>query len=97
MNRPKIFQVIPTKNYLVYVFFENGIIKLYDAKKLIEIGGIYDILKDIDFFINRCTIINGSLAWDVDGNRSVDKCIDVCPDTIYNNCKTIKESDIQIA
>ena len=97
MIRPKIFQVIPTKNYTVYVFFEDGKIKLYDAKKLIQTGGIYDVLKDIDFFINRCTIINGTLAWDVDGKRSTDKCIDICPDTIYDYCENVKESDVKIA
>ena len=97
MNRPQIYQVIPTNNYTVYVFFDDGKIKLYDAKKLIEIGGIYEILKDKNFFINRCTIINNTLAWDVDGNRSADKCIDICPDTIYDECVTVKESDIKIA
>ena len=73
-----------------------GKIKLYDAKKIIDIGGIYDILKDIDFFITRCTIINGTLAWDVDGKRIPDKCIDICPDTIYDYCENVKESDIKI-
>lgn len=97
MHRPKIFQVIPTKDYTVYVFFDDGKIKLYNAKKLIEKGGIYEILKDIDFFVSRCTILNNSLAWDIDGNRNPEKCIDICPDTIYDNCETVTESDIKIA
>ena len=31
MDRPALFQVIPTDNYKVYLYYDNGEIKLYDC------------------------------------------------------------------
>lgn len=91
---PNIVQVKPTTRYTVYVFFDNGIIKEYSLKNDIEEGGIFEKLKDINFFIERCTIINNTLAWDITGNRDADKCIDICPDTIYEDGIIVKEGEI---
>jgi len=92
MLRPKIFQVVPTREYEVYVYFDDGKIKLYDAKPLLARGGIFNVLKDINFFMERCTIMNGTLAWDLSGNRDRGNCIDICPDTIYDLGVDVKES-----
>lgn len=96
MIRPKIFQVIPTDDYKVFVYFDDGKIKLYDAKPMIDKGGIFEKIKDKDAFKNKCTILNGTLAWDISGNRNVYECIDICPDTIYYYCKDAKEEDIPL-
>ncbi len=92
--KPNIIQVKPTKEYIVYVFFDNGIIKAYSLKEDIEAGGIFDKIKDVDIFINRCTIMNGTLAWDISGDRDTTKCIDICPDTIYEDGVTVKDVDV---
>lgn len=94
MIRPTIYQVIPTDDFKVYVCFDDGIIKMYDAKPLIDRGGIFEILKDIEIFKKTCTIINGTLAWDISGDRDASKCIDVCPDKIYNEGVTVEEISI---
>lgn len=47
------------------IYFGDGKIRLYDTNPLIEKGGIFELLRDKDFFKNRCTIINNTLAWDV--------------------------------
>ena len=41
-------------------------------------------LKNIDFFMNACTILNDTLAWDVSGNRDCSKCLDIDPDMLYS-------------
>lgn len=96
MLRPKIFQVVPTDDYKVYVYFDDGRIKLYDAKPLIDKGGIFKKIEDVSIFINACTILNNTLAWDITGDRNTIECIDICPDTIYYHCPDIKEKDMPI-
>ncbi len=77
-----VVQVVPTENYEVYVYFEDGKIVCYNAKPLLEKKG-FEILKNKDIFINTCTILNDTLAWDIGGNRDVTKCIDIDPDMLY--------------
>ena len=61
-----IVQVIPYEDYTVYVYFEDGKIVCYDAKPLLD-KKVFAPLKNIDFFMNACTILNDTLAWDVSG------------------------------
>ena len=79
---PKVVQVIPMRDFSVYVYFEDGKIVCYNAKPLLEKKGL-EILKNKDIFINTCTILNDTLAWDIGGNRDVTKCIDIDPDMLY--------------
>lgn len=79
---PKIVQVIPTEEYTVYVYFEDGKIVCYDASPLLKKEG-FAVLREITFFMNTCTIMNDTLAWDVSGDRDNTKCIDIDPDTLY--------------
>lgn len=89
---PEIVQVYPTKEYKVYVYFEDGKIVCYDVKPLLD-KGVFSPLKDIDLFIDRCTIINGTLAWDMTGDRDPQRCIDIAPDTLYE-LSNVKEEMI---
>lgn len=79
---PEIVQVVPNENYTVTVYFEDGKIVLYDVTQLLE-KEIFQPLKDKNIFINACTIINDTLAWDLEGNRDASKCIDIDPETLY--------------
>ena len=63
-----IVQVVPFEDYTVYVYFEDGKIVCYDAKPLLD-KKVFEPLRDKDFFLNSCTILNGTLAWDVTGTR----------------------------
>ncbi len=33
--------------------------------------------------MNACTILNGTLAWDVTGTRDCSKCLDIDPEMLY--------------
>ena len=77
-----IVQVIPNEDYTVYVYFEDGKIVWYDAKTLLK-KKVFEPLKDINFFMNACTILNGTLAWDVTGTRDCSKCLDIDPEMLY--------------
>jgi hypothetical protein len=92
--RPKIYMVVPSVSFTVQVFFDDRKVKLYDAKPLLEKGGVFDILKNKEFFETRCTVMNGTLAWDVSGDRDESRCIDICPDTIYEFGLDVNRSDV---
>lgn len=79
---PKVVQVIPMKDYSVFVYFEDGKIVCYDMKDMVE-KEVFAPLKDLEIFINTCTVMNDTLAWDVDGKRDVSSCLDIDPDTLY--------------
>lgn len=44
---PKVVQVIPMKDYSVYVYFEDGKIVCYDMSQMLE-KEVFQPLKDID-------------------------------------------------
>lgn len=79
---PKIVQVVPTEEYTVYVYFEDGKIICYDVKPLLE-KEVFAALREIAFFKSSCTIMNGTFAWDVSGMRDNSECIDIDQDMLY--------------
>ena len=79
---PKVVQVIPMQDYTVYVYFEDGKIVLYDMSEMIT-KEVFCPLKDIEVFVNTCTVMNDTLAWDISGNRDNTMCLDIDPDTLY--------------
>ena len=79
---PKVVQVIPMKDYSVYVYFEDGKIVCYDMSHMIE-KDVFRPLKNIDIFMNTCTVLNDTLAWDISMNRDSASCLDIDPDTLY--------------
>ena len=76
---PTVVQVIPLDNFHVQVFFDDGKIVDYDATKDLK-AEIFKPLRDIDAFKE---VMNGTLAWDLSGNRDESSCIDIDPFTIY--------------
>ena len=85
-----VVQVIPKEDYTVYVYFSTGEIKLYNARPLLE-KGVFRVLQDIEFFMNRCTVMNGTLAWDRSGNYNEYDCIDIDPEVLYENSEPVED------
>lgn len=79
---PKVVQVIPMKNYTVYVYFDDGKVVCYDMSHMIE-KEAFNVLKDIHIFMDTCTVLNDTLAWDINKNRDNTVCLDIDPDTLY--------------
>ena len=79
---PKVVQVIPMKDYSVYVYFEDGKIVRYDMSQMIK-KEAFSPLKDIDVFMDTCTVLNDTLAWDIGRNRDNTMCLDIDPDMLY--------------
>ena len=79
---PEVVQVVPFPDHTVSVYFSDGKIVSYDVKPLLD-KGVFRALQDMDIFINRCGIMNDTLAWDIAGNGDPTACIDIDPDTLY--------------
>lgn len=91
MNRPRPFQVYPTDDYSVYLYYDNGEIRKYDCSWVLNETGVFEAIKDITSFKKLCTIMNGTLAWDISGTRDATACIDLCPDTVYQDSVRTKD------
>jgi len=89
-----VIQVIPRSDFKVYVYFSDGRIKLYDLSHLIG-KGIFQKISDVKLFMDKCTVMNGTLAWDVGGNFDIYSCIDIDPETIYANGQDVADPLLQ--
>ena len=75
---PTVVQVIPYEDYTVDVYFDDGKIVCCHAEKDLA-PNIFDRIKAYHIFMNKCMVLNGTLAWDVAGGRNVNECIDIDP------------------
>mgnify|MGYP002625956728 CR=1 FL=1 len=80
----EIVQVYPQDNYDVVLYFVDGKIKKYNVSHLVG-KGVFDRLKDIDFYKNNCTVLNRTLAWTLDGTYDSYNCLDLDPDVLYTD------------
>lgn len=85
-----VIQVIPMKYFKVYLYFSDGRIKLFDATEIIK-KGIFKQLNDLDVFMNACTVLNHTLAWDIVGNYDPYQCLDLDPEVLYKNSEEVKD------
>ena len=67
---PKVVQVVPTDNFEVYAYFNDGSVRLFDVKPLIKLDTVFEPLDNIEFFKSKLAIINDTIAWDIGGNRN---------------------------
>jgi len=85
-----IVQVLPQNNFTVYCYFDDGTIKLFDFRPLIG-KGVFEQISNISAFIEKCTVMNSTLAWDLSGTYDPYKCIDIAPETIYLDSQDVKD------
>ena len=80
---PKVLQVVPTDDYGIYVYFNDGSVRFFDARPLIRPGTVFEPLHDTAFLKSKLAVINDTVAWDIGGNRNPRKCVDLDPLVIY--------------
>lgn len=91
MYMPEVVQVVPHKDYTVDVFFSDGKITRYDMSDRVQ-KGVFQVLQNVDIFMERCVVLNDTLAWDIVGNMDPKNCIDIDPDTLYEAAEIFSES-----
>ena len=84
---PKVIQVVPFKDFTVDVYFDDGKIVLFDIKPFLK-QGIFRKLSDINIFMDTCTVLNHTLAWDIAGGRDEENCIDIDPENLHELAQT---------
>lgn len=82
---PEVLQVVPGDNYVVYAYFNDGTVRRYDASELVMGTGVFAQLRDRQVFVDTLTVMNGTVAWDLEGNRDATKCIDIDPFVLYES------------
>jgi hypothetical protein len=85
---PEVLQVIPTHDYKVYIYFDDGTIRLFDAADILN-KGVFKQLKQNNLFTDTCTVINHTLAWTPDKSYSEETCLDLDPINLYNTCPSV--------
>ncbi|MCL2810870.1 MAG: DUF2442 domain-containing protein [Clostridia bacterium] len=80
---PRVLQAVPTDEYQVYAYFNDGSVRLFDVKPLIKPGTVFAPLENLSFFKNKLTVINHTVAWDVGGNRDPSACVDLDPLVLF--------------
>lgn len=88
---PKVVQAVAGDGSTVYAYFNDGTVRQLDAAPLLEKGGVFAPLRDPDFFRERLTVLNDTVAWDIDGNRDPCTCVDLDPCEIYETCPVVAD------
>ena len=79
---PKVLQTVAGGNYTVYAYLNYGTVRLVDIKPMIDQGGVFEQLRDEEFFLSRLTVLNDTVAWDLTGRHDPAECIDIAPFTV---------------
>ncbi len=88
---PQVVQVLAGEDFTVYIYFLDGAIRLLDAKPLLKRDGVFLPLCDEAVFRNSLTVMNGTVAWDLEGTRNTSTCIDLDPCELYDNCPSVAD------
>ena len=80
---PVVVQAVPGPDKTVYAYFSDGSIHLFDMKPIIDRGGVFSPLADDRCFAEAITVLNDTVAWDLQGKHDPTDCIDIDPWVIY--------------
>ena len=90
----EICMVKPATGRKVDCYFTTGHVRRFDMSALLksDCGPVFKPLRDRKTFLETMTVINGTLAFDVAGNRNEYKCVDIDPETIFEEGTPVKSS-----
>lgn len=93
MRIPSVVQACANPDYTITVFFDDGKVVRYDIKPLLSRGGVFETLKNKDFFREAITVLNGTVAW----SRTLDgrDCIDLDPVVLYEQGTDVTDEAIR--
>ena len=87
---PIVVQAVAGDDYTVFAYLNDGTIRKVSVKNLVEQGGIFEKLKDPEFFRNALTVMNDTVAWDLSGHFDPTNCIDIDPFMIAE-CESVAD------
>jgi hypothetical protein len=73
---PLLIEATPSDDYSVHVRFEDGLIADVDLSYLLDNGGVFDPLRDVEYFRRlRADSEAGTIVWPNEA--------DIAPETLY--------------
>ena len=88
---PTVVQAVAGEGFTVYAYFSDGTVRKADVGSLVERGGVFSALADREFFVERLTVLNDAVAWDVAGDRDETRCIDLDPWSMYKTAPVVAD------
>ena len=88
---PCVVQAVAGDDYTVCAYFSDGTVRLADVKPLIDRGGVFSQLADVDVFRGCLTVLNDAVAWDISGSRDAATCIDLDPWKMYAESPVVSD------
>ena len=87
-----ICMVKPATGCKVDCYFTTGHVKRFDMAHLLgpDCGPVFRPLRNRKTFLSTMAVMNGTLAFDVAGGRNERKCVDIDPETIFEEGVTVK-------
>ena len=87
-----ICMVKPATGRKVDCYFTTGHVRRFDMAPFLGkgCGSVFRPLRDRATFLRTMTVMNGTLAFDIAGNRDDTKCVDIAPETIFEEGKEVK-------
>ena len=75
---PKLVEAVPSEDYEVHLRFADGLTADVDLSYLLDYGGVFEPLRDIEFF-RELTIDDGgnTVVWPNEA--------DIAPETLYDH------------
>ncbi len=93
-GRRKIINVEPNDDYTLTLTFDNGEIRYYDVKPIIQEGTVFAFLSVPEHFKQVYLDKEHSVAWDIDPNIDSNivwgNKVDLCADTCYVDSIAVK-------
>lgn len=93
MMIPSVIQAVAKPNFVVQAYFDDGRVTRFDMKPLIARGGVFEPLKNPDFF-RKVTVMNQTVAWDMSGRYDPCNCIDIDPVVIHDEGEAVPGDDL---
>lgn len=95
-GRKRITQVVPRDDFTLILTFDNGEIRLYDTKPLLQAGTVFEPFQEWDNFRRVYLDENHCVSWDIDpkidSRRVWSNKVDLCPDSCYVDSRPLKDS-----
>jgi len=87
---PEVLQVVPLERHEILVYFDDGSIHRFDVEPLLD-RPVFQPLRDLPLFRSTLTVIHGTVAWDLRGDRDESACVDLDPLVLYRETSEVEE------
>ena len=86
-GRKQITKVVPRNDFTLVLSFDNGEIRLYDVRPLLQAGTVFAPFREWNNFRRVYLDEDHSVCWDIDPNVDSNEVwnnkVDLCPDSCY--------------